>query len=199
MILSRCSVPSSHAKLPYHPFQVTRVHLSHHALAALLHQHVIGARQITNVIQLVVLMVVFMVSAVMIIKVSIASSSIIVLPPASIITQWTLSAIILPVDLSLSLCVCLFGFLHTYHSKNIRVTPLNHCLPPYITACVRKEPQPAGHKPPSMAILIGLGVFLISCLACTGACYWFVHLYIDHSTIIKMEKDSTYQELVVSE
>lgn len=49
-----------------------------------------------------------------------------------------------------------------------------------------------------MSVLVGLLVFLLSAVLCTSACYWVVNEYIDHSTIVKMEKDSAYQELVVS-
>lgn len=64
-------------------------------------------------------------------------------------------------------------------------------------ACVRTEPQPMGHKAPSGSIIIGLGVFLLSTLLCTGACYFVANEYVNHATTVRIEKDPNYQELVV--
>lgn len=64
-------------------------------------------------------------------------------------------------------------------------------------ACVRSEPQPMPHKAPSGSVLIGLGVFLLSALFCTGACFFVANEYVHHNTSIRMEKDPNYQELVV--
>ena len=66
------------------------------------------------------------------------------------------------------------------------------------TACVRSEPEPMPHKAPSGSVLIGLGVFLLSALFCTGACFFVANEYVHHATSIRMEKDPNYQELVVS-
>lgn len=53
------------------------------------------------------------------------------------------------------------------------------------------------HKTASGSVLIGLGVFLLSALFCTGACFFVANEYVHHHTAIRMEKDPNYQELVV--
>lgn len=75
--------------------------------------------------------------------------------------------------------------------------PSNPQIPIPPTACVRNEPQPMPHKAPSGSVLIGLGVFLLSALLCTGACFFVANEYVHHNTAIRMEKDPNYQELVV--
>ena len=76
---------------------------------------------------------------------------------------------------------------------------LNAWIPstPTHTACVRSEPQPMPHKTASGSVLIGLGIFLLSALFCTGACFFVANEYVHHHTAIRMEKDPNYQELVV--
>jgi hypothetical protein len=54
------------------------------------------------------------------------------------------------------------------------------------------------HKSPPGSVLIGLGVFLLSALFCTGACFFVANEYVNHATSIRMEKDPAYQELMVS-
>jgi hypothetical protein len=66
------------------------------------------------------------------------------------------------------------------------------------TACVRKAPQYVGFKRASAGVVVGLLVFIMSAMLCTGACYFFAHEYINHSTVVRMEKDRTYQEMTVS-
>lgn len=62
-------------------------------------------------------------------------------------------------------------------------------------ACVRSEPQPMPHPAPSGSVLVGLGVFLLTSLLCTSACFFVANEYVHHATVVRVEKDPNYQEL----
>lgn len=62
-------------------------------------------------------------------------------------------------------------------------------------ACVRAEPQPMPHPAPSGSVLVGLGVFLLTSLLCTSACFFVANEYVHHATVVRVEKDPNYQEL----
>jgi len=63
-------------------------------------------------------------------------------------------------------------------------------------ACVRSEPEAKPHPAPSGSVLVGLGIFLLTSLFCTSACFFVANEYVKHATVVRMEKDPNYQELL---
>lgn len=51
------------------------------------------------------------------------------------------------------------------------------------------------HPAPSGSVLVGLGVFLLTSLLCTSACFFVANEYVHHATVVRIEKDPNYQEL----
>lgn len=51
------------------------------------------------------------------------------------------------------------------------------------------------HPTPSGSVLVGLGVFLLTSLLCTSACFFVANEYVHHATVVRVEKDPNYQEL----
>jgi len=51
------------------------------------------------------------------------------------------------------------------------------------------------HPAPSGSVLVGLGVFLLTSLLCTSACFFVANEYVHHATVVRVEKDPNYQEL----